>query len=93
MYQVSIFSLVWFLRHRGPILFSVFPIWLPHHVTYDVIIIIKTFYMSNRTNGENFVLISKVVTEKNTNVLCGQIDKETDPNVILSPLARVMKHN
>ena len=36
---------------------SFFPTWLPHHMTYDVIIIIKSFYLSNRTSGENFVLI------------------------------------
>ena len=46
--------------------FSVFPIWLPHHVTYDVIIIIKTFYKCNHTNGENFVSIRQAVAAKNT---------------------------
>jgi len=58
--------------------FSVFPIWLPHHVTYDIIIIIKTFYMNSYTNGENFVSIQQAVVEKNTNVLCGQTDRQTD---------------
>ena len=54
--------------------FSVFPIWLPHHVTYDVdvIIIILTFFTSNHTYGENFVSIRQVVAEKNTKLLCGQ---------------------
>jgi len=61
------FSLMQF--HRGP----VFPTWLPHHVTYNIIII-KTFYMSSRTNGENFVSIRQAVAEKNTKVLCGQTD-------------------
>ena len=36
--------------------FPIFPTWLPHYVTYDVIIIIKTFRMSSRTNGEIFVV-------------------------------------
>ena len=44
-------------------MFPIFPIWLQHHVTYDVIIIIKIFYMSRRTNGENFVPIRQAVTE------------------------------
>ena len=35
--------------------FSFFPTWLPHHVTYDVIIITKTFCISSRVLGENFV--------------------------------------
>ena len=56
--------------------FSVFPTLLPHHVTYDVIII-ETFYMSTRTNGENFVSIRQAVAEKNTKVLCRQTDKQT----------------
>ena len=51
---------------------SIFPIWLPHHVTYDVKIIIKTLYMRSRTNGENVLSIQLVVAKKNTNVLCGQ---------------------
>ena len=34
---------------------KVFPTCLPHHVTYDVMTIIKTFHMSSRTSGENFV--------------------------------------
>ena len=37
--------------------FSVFPTWLPHHVTYDVMVVIATFYMSSNTNRENFVSI------------------------------------
>ena len=55
--------------------FSIFPIWLPHHMTYDVIIIIKTFYMSSRTNGENFVSIRQAVAEKNMKDLYGQTMK------------------
>ena len=43
---------------------KVFPTWLPHRVTYDVIIMIKTFYMSRRTYGENFVSIRQAVEEK-----------------------------
>ena len=39
--QVSIFSLVWFQRWRSKIV----PTWLTHHMTYDVKIMIKTFYM------------------------------------------------
>ena len=65
--------------------FSNFPAWLPHCVTYDVIIIIETFYTSRCTIGENFVSISQAVAEKNRKVQCGQ----TDPNAIPSPLARV----
>ena len=37
--------------------FSIFPIWLPHHMTDDVIIIIKTFYTSSCAYVENFVSI------------------------------------
>ena len=44
--------------------FSIFPTWLPNHVTYDVIIIIKTFHMSSQTYGENFVSIGLSVPEK-----------------------------
>ena len=33
--------------------FSFLPTWLPHHVTNDIIIITKTFYMSSHTYGEN----------------------------------------
>ena len=58
--------------------FSGFPMWLPHFVTYDVIIITNTFHMSRRTNGENFVSIQQVVVEKNTNVLCGQTYRQTN---------------
>ena len=81
-------SLVWFQRYRGPKFFR-FPIWLPHHATYEVIIIIETFSMSSRTNGENFVSIQQAVVEKNTKVLCRQTNKQTnkhmDPNAIPSP--------
>ena len=79
MCQVSIFSLVRFQRFSDPN-FSVFPIWLPHHVTYDVIILIDTFHMTRRTNGENFVSIRQAVAKKNTKVLRGQTDKQSDAN-------------
>jgi len=62
--------------------FSFLPTWLPHHVTYDIIIINKTFYMSSRTNGENLVSIQQALAEKNT-------DKQMDPNAVPSPLPRV----
>ena len=57
--------------------FSIFPTWLPHHVTYELIIMIITFYMSSRSDGENFVEIRQAVAEKNTKVLCGQTDRQT----------------
>ena len=57
--------------------FSVFLIWLPHYMTNDVIIIIKTFCMSSRSNCENFVSIRQAVAEKNTKALCGQTNKQT----------------
>ena len=55
--------------------FSVFPTWLPHPITYAVIIINITFYMSSHSNGENFVSIRLAVADKNTKVLCGQTDR------------------
>ena len=58
-------------------------------MNYDITIIIKTFYMSSRTNGENFISIQQVVADKNTKVLCRQTNRQTDPNAIPSPLARV----
>ena len=58
--------------------FSVFPTWLPQLMAYDVIIIIETFYMSSRTNGENLVSIWQAVTEKNMKVLWGQTDRQTN---------------
>ena len=58
--------------------FSVFPTWLPHHVTYDVIIINKTFHMRSRSDGEKFVSIKRAVSAKNTKVLCRQTDKQTN---------------
>ena len=61
--------------------FGVFPTWLPHHVTYDVRILIKTFYMSSRSNGEKLFSMRQAVAEKNTKVLCGQTDKQTDKPV------------
>ena len=59
--------------------FSVFPIWLPHHVTYEIIII-ETFHMSSHTNGENFISIWQAVVEKTMKVLCGQTDRQTQTN-------------
>ena len=89
--------------------FSVFQTWLPYHMTCDVTIIIKTFYISSRSDGENFVSIRQAVAEKNTKVLCGQIKKQTyrqtdrnrqtnkqmDQNAIpsLNPLARVISQD
>ena len=74
-------------------LFSVFPTWLAHHVTHDGIIMIKTFCMSSHTDVENFVSIRQAVAEKNTKVLCGQTNKQTDPNAIPSLSARVKMLN
>ena len=71
--------------------FSVFPTWLSHYVAYDVIIMIKTFYMNIRSSGENFVSIWQLVAEKNTKVLCGQTNKQTDPNAIPSPSSRIIR--
>ena len=68
--------------------FPFFPIWLLHHVTYDVIII-KTFYMSSRSYCENFVSIRQAVADKNTKVLCEQTNRQTDPNPKPSPLVSV----
>ena len=66
---------------------SVFPTWLPHHVTYDIII--ETFYMSCHTYGENFILIRQAVAEKNTKVLFGQTNKQTNKRTqIQYPLLR-----
>ena len=86
MCQVSIFSLVQFQGYRGLNFFPIFPTWLPHHVTYDVIII-KIFYMSCRSYHENFVSIRQAVAAKNTDVLRGQRNKQTDtdPNAKPSP--------
>ena len=49
-------------------------------MTFDITIMIKTFYKSNRMYGENFVSIQQAVAEKNTKVLCRQRnkDRETD---------------
>ena len=58
--------------------FPIFPRWVPHHVTYDIMIIIKTLYMSSRANGENFVSIRQAVAQKNTKVLCRQTNRQTD---------------
>ena len=72
-----------------------FPTWLPHHVTYDVIIVIKTFCMSSHTYGENFFSIQQAVTEKNTKVLSRQSNKQTnkqeDDVVQSTTLAKSMK--
>ena len=51
------------------------PTWLPHHVTYNIIIILKTFYMSSCSYGDNFVSIRQAVAEKNTHVVCGQTNR------------------
>ena len=57
--------------------FFLFPTWLTHHVTYAIIIIIKTFFMSSRTNGENFVSICGCENKRRkTRKLCA--DKQTD---------------
>ena len=66
---------------------SVFPTRLPHHVTYDILILIKTFHWSRRTNDANFVSIWQAVAEKNTKVLFEQTNM--DPNTIPSPLVSV----
>ena len=63
--------------------FLVFPTWLTHHVTYAIIIIIKTFFMSSRTNIENFVSIRQAVAQKNTKVLCGQTDTQTYKQAVI----------
>jgi len=76
MCQVSIFFPLCVFRDTEVQSFSVFPTWLPHHVTYDVIIISITFYLSRRSCGENFVSIRQAVAEKNTKVLCGQTNKQ-----------------
>ena len=72
--------------------FVLVPTWLPQHVTYDVIVIIKTFCMSVRYNGEKFVSIRQAVVEKNTKVLCRQTntDQQTNPSATPSPSARVI---
>ena len=41
---------------------SFFPTWLPHF--FDVVIIIKAFFMSSRSYGETFLSIGLVVSEK-----------------------------
>ena len=69
--------------------FSVFPTWLPHHMTYDIIIIIKTFYMSYHSYGENFVSIRQAVAEKNTKALYGETNKQMDQIAITSPPVRI----
>ena len=67
--------------------FSVFPTWLPHRMIYDIMIINdKTFYMTSRSSGENFVSIRQAVAEKNTKVLCGQTNR---PKCNTPPLASV----
>ena len=47
-------------------------------MTYGVIIIMKTFYMSSRSNGENFISIRQADAEKITKVLYGQTNKQTN---------------
>ena len=80
----------------------VFSIWLPHHVTCDVIIIIKTCYMSCRANVENFCLNptsgcrekheSSVWTNKQT-YRDRQTDRQSDRNAIPSLLVKVINDN
>ena len=79
MCQVSIFFLgaVSEIQVKS---FPVFPIWLPHHVTHDVIIINKTFCMNSRSNGENFVSIGQAVAKNNTKVQCSQTNKHRKTN-------------
>ena len=50
----------------------------PYGPALVYIIIIKTFYMSSCSNGENFVSIRQTVAENNTKVLNGQTDRQTD---------------
>ena len=74
--------------------FQVNPIWLPNHLTYDIISTIRTFYVMSRSDGEKFVSIRQAGAEKDrTHILCGQTtrqtDRQTDPNAIPSPLSRV----
>jgi len=73
--------------------FRINPTWLPHHVTYDVVIIMKTFSMSSLTFDDNFVSIRQEVAEKNTSSVqtINQTNKQMDTNEILSPLARVKR--
>ena len=68
---------------------KVFPTWLPHHVTYDIIIINRTFYVSSRSNGENLVSIRQAVAEKNKSSL--RTNKQTDPNATPNPSAEVTR--
>ena len=73
--------------------FSFFPIWLPHHVTDDVMILIQTFYMDSRSDGENFVSIRQAVAEKNTRSVRAnkQTDRQTDPHARPFPPVRVKR--
>ena len=58
-------------------------------MTYDVIIIIKTFYMSINSDGENFhVNPTSSCRQKHTRSV--RTNKQTDTNVISSHLARVL---
>ena len=75
--KFQFFSLVQFQRYRGPKFFH-FPTWLPHHVTYDIIIISKIFYLSSRSNGDTFVSIGQAVAMKNIKVMCRQTNKQTN---------------
>ena len=73
--------------------FPIFPTWLPQHLAHDIIIINKIFDMSGCSYGENFASIWQAVVEKNTRVLCGQTNKQTDTNAIPSPSVRVKTKN
>ena len=65
--------------------FSFFPTWLPNHMTYDVIIIIKTFFRNRCTYDENFVSIGYAVAEKTEKTRKRAIrDCKPLPGVLLS---------
>ena len=62
-------------KYRGPKFFR-FLNMAATNATYDVIIIIKIFDVSSRTNAENFVSIRQAIAEKNMKVLCRQTDRQ-----------------
>ena len=59
-------------------------------MTYDVKIMIKTFFMSSCTYLENFVSIRQAFVEKNTKVLC---DKQTKTDRQTNIQTNGPKHN
>ena len=89
MCQVSIFPWCGF-RDTEVQSFSVFPTWLSHQVTEYITIMIKTFYMSSRTDGENFVSIWQAVVEENTTVLCGQTNQQTKKIMLSTTLGELV---